>query len=92
MAHAADVIIIKYQVNCDLALTNMDHMWHAPFITCSKPIARPPVAHLGCPMDHIQNFANRSPGDLLMCSVSYNYVLPVCTYTLCQVPIVRQSD
>ena len=43
----------------------MDHQWLLPSFTCEKTLCRAvPVAHPGCPMDHVQTLVNRSPGDL----------------------------
>jgi len=44
----------------------MDHKWHAAVLhLCLNP-AGLPVAHPGCPVDHIQTPVNQSPGDLWM--------------------------
>ena len=45
----------------------MDHQWRAAVLhLCLNPCRALPVAHPGCPVDHIQTLVNQSPGDLWM--------------------------
>ena len=45
----------------------MDHKWRAAVLhLCLNPCRALPVAHPGCPVDHIQTLVNQSPGDLWM--------------------------
>jgi hypothetical protein len=47
----------------------MDHKRHfgfsSPVIPKKPGFIIVPVAHPGCPEDHFQTYANRSPGDLI---------------------------
>jgi len=45
----------------------MDHQWRAAVLhQCLNPCRALPVAHPGCPVDHLQTLVNQSPGDLWM--------------------------
>jgi hypothetical protein len=60
---------------CCPAITHMDHQWRAAVLhLCFNPCRALPVAHPGCPMDHIQTLVNKSPGDLWMRCIGSNHI------------------
>ncbi len=80
-------------MKCRPALTNTDHKRRfgqsSPVIPKSRASLMP-VAHPGCPEDHFQTYANRSPGDLINDAQKYRQII-FALYGFISIPSERSG-